>query len=139
MKNLANCKPSEFLKQSNKIKRSVEKWLTATKVLEIRKAVPTLEEIPDTATDEEKAEIKKRNDKLVRDQAKRNISDMLDSMLEEHPEETLELLALMCFVEPENVDDYPTEDYLTSISEMLGSQAVISFFTSLARWGVLNI
>lgn len=37
MKNLANCTPSEFLKQTNKIKKSVEKWLKATDIMEIRK------------------------------------------------------------------------------------------------------
>ena len=40
MKNLANCKPSEFLVQTNKIRKSVEKWLKITDIMNIRKVVP---------------------------------------------------------------------------------------------------
>ena len=37
MKNLANCTPTEFLKQTSKIKRSAEKWLKVTDIMAIRK------------------------------------------------------------------------------------------------------
>ena len=37
MKNLANCKPSEFLAQTFKIKKSLQEWLDVTKLMEIRK------------------------------------------------------------------------------------------------------
>ena len=40
MKHLANCDPVEFLVQTNKIRKAVSKWLTLTKVLEIRKTLP---------------------------------------------------------------------------------------------------
>jgi hypothetical protein len=40
MKNLANCKPSEFLSQTNKIRKSVEKWLKLTDIINIRKRIP---------------------------------------------------------------------------------------------------
>ena len=40
MKNLANCKPSEFLAQTFKIKKSVQEWLDVTKLMEIRKNQP---------------------------------------------------------------------------------------------------
>ena len=36
-KNLVTCKPTEFLKQTNRIRKSAEKWMKATNVLEIRK------------------------------------------------------------------------------------------------------
>lgn len=71
-------------------------------------------------------------------QAKENLSRILDAVLEEHPDDTLEVLALLCFVEPENVDDYPIADYLTAVTEMVTNEAVIGFFTSLARLGLLN-
>jgi hypothetical protein len=49
MKNLANCTPREFLKQTSKIKGSVEKWLKVTDVMNIRKRMPkALPEISDS-------------------------------------------------------------------------------------------
>lgn len=125
MKNLANCKPSEFLKQTNLVRKSVEKWITITDVLNIRKRLP---ELPDDATEEEK-------DKLLFEQAKKNTSAMLDAILDEHPDETLELLALLCFVEPSHVDDYPITDYMDSIKELISNKSVFDFFSSLAKLG----
>jgi hypothetical protein len=44
MKNLANCKPSEFLKQTNRIRKSVSKWLTDTDIANIRKRMPNIKD-----------------------------------------------------------------------------------------------
>ena len=123
MKNLANCKPSEFLKQTNRIRKSASKWLADTDILSIRKRMP---DIPDDATDEE---IKK----AMEEQAKENVNLILDAMLEEHPDETLELLALLCFVEPKDVDKYSVTEYLKSFEELMSNREVVSFFTSFMR------
>lgn len=128
MKNLATCKPSEFLKQTNRVKKAAEKWLAATDIMNIRSEMPTF---PEGMSDEERQE-------LIQEQATRNFSRMLDSILEEHPEETLELLALCCFVEPENVDDYKVSDYIKAITELINDKAVLGFFTSLTRLGQRN-
>ena len=135
MKNLANCKPSEFLKQANKIKRSVEKWLTETDILAIRKKMPDLLQLSDDMSEKEHDRITKENRKRLEKQAYDNLSEMLDVILDAHPDETLELLALLCFVEPGKVDDYPVSEYMASIAEMLTNEAVIGFFTSLVRLG----
>ena len=123
MKNLANCKPSEFLKQTNRIRKSVSKWLTDTDVMNIRKRMPAL---PKDATDEERRRALER-------QATENFQAILDAILEEHPDETLELLALLCFVEPEKVDDHEITEYMDSISELLSNESVLGFFTSLMQ------
>lgn len=123
MKNLANCKPSEFLVQTNKIRKSAANWLTMTDIMNIRKVQPLLR---DDMTKEERK-------KALEDQAKKNLSNMLDSILESHPKETLGLLALCCFVDPENVDDYPVSEYLMSFTELMNDEAVLGFFTSLMR------
>lgn len=123
MKNLANCKPSEFLKQTNRIRKSVEKWLTETDIMNIRKRMP---ELPDIVSPEARQE-------AMAEQARKNLSAILDAALEAHPDETLELLALMCFVEPENVDGYPIADYLGAFGELISNRPVLDFFTSLAR------
>ena len=64
---------------------------------------------------------------------------MLDAILEKHPDETLELLALLCFVEPKDVDKHTMDEYLTAITEMITNSAVIGFFTSLQRLGLTSI
>ena len=124
MKNLANCTPREFLVQTNKIRKHVAKWLTLTRVLEIRKTAPAF-----TAgmTEEEKKQ-------AARDQARQNIQTMLDSIMEEHPEETAELLGLLCFIEPEDLDNHSMAELFGSVAELMGSQEVLDFFTSLASW-----
>lgn len=123
MKNLANCKPSEFLKQTNKIRKSVMKWLTDTDIMNIRKRLPELSE---DATKEEK-------DKAMYEQAKKNLNAILDAILDDHPDETLELLALLCFVEPSKVDDYDISEYLDSMTDMINNHSVLNFFTSLLQ------
>ena len=125
MKNLANCKPSEFLVQTNKIRKSVAKWLTDTEILEIRKRVPKYTEGMDK---EERAEVRK-------EQMRENLSAIFDAVLEDHPAETLEIIALACFVEPTHVDDHPMSLYLQNIGEIIADESVLSFFTSLASLG----
>ena len=132
MKNLANCTPREFLKQTSKIKRSVEKWLKATDVMNIRKRMPkALPEISDSLPDDAKAEMLLKRSEMIRKQAYKNVSDILDAMLEDHPEETLEVLAYCCFVDPEKIDEYQMSYFFGSINEMLTDESVMAFFTTL--------
>ena len=127
-KNLANCKPSEFLRQTNKIRKSVEKWLTITDIANIRKQLP---KVPETASAEER---KKATEKQIQS----NLSQMLDVILDEHPAETLELLGLLCFVEPAEVDEYPMAEYISAFTDLITSEVVINFFTSFQRLGLMN-
>ena len=129
MKNLSNCKPSEFLAQTIKIKNLVRDWLDATKIMDIRK---NFSQVDKNLSKEE------RTNAIV-NQALSNWSDMLDRMFIDNAEKTLALIALVNFVEPERVDDYEMGDYLQSISELLGDSRVISFFTSLVRLNQQNI
>lgn len=126
MKNLANCTPSEFLRQTVKIKKSVEKWFKLTDIMNIRRRKP---DIPEGATREEKAA-------ALKEQARENALAMFNAVFEEHPDETLEVLALMCFVEPEHVDDHPVKEYLKAFTELINDEDVLDFFTSLARLGL---
>lgn len=130
-KTLATCKPSEFLRQTNRIKKSVEKWLNVAGIKELRSHAPELEEVTENMTAEEKLKVYERNKERLENQGLKNLSGILDSIMVEHPEETLEVMALCCFVEPENVDDYPMEDYFEAGASLMNNKAVISFFTSL--------
>ena len=134
MKNLANCKPSEFLKQTNRIRKSVEKWLNVTDVMSIRRRKPEgMPEVQAGMSQDEVDAVREKQRQMMAEQAQRNLKDMLDSMLDNHPDETLEVLALCCFVEPENVDDHTVSEYLLSINELLADEAVRDFFTFLMQ------
>lgn len=133
MKNLATCKPSEFVAQTVKIKNVASKWLEVTEILKIRSTKPKLIAIPSDVSASEKAEIEKENADIVRKQALENISVMFDKCFAEHPKETLEVLALSCFVEPENVDDYTMDEYFCCLEEMAQAKSVVNFFSLLAQ------
>lgn len=139
MKNLANCKPSEFLKQTNRIKKSLEKWMTDIDLKEIRSRVPAMTVIPKDATEEEKKRIFEENKKKVKEQGYKNLSDIMDAAFDKHPDETLEVLALLCFVEPEDVDNHPVSEYLSALTELVSDEAVINFFISFSRLGQSGI
>ena len=126
IKSLANCKPSEFIKQTNAIRHYVEKWLKDIKFADIRKHLP---DIPEDATDEEKTE-------LIREQNYKNFSEMLDSALEEHTEETLGILAMCSFIPVEESDEQSMEYYIQVITDLLESETVCRFFISLAKLGL---
>lgn len=139
MKTLANCTPLEFLKQTAKLRKATAKWLQDTNIINIRKRVPFFTKVPSDATPEQKEEIVKANKKLADEQALKNINDILDAVLEAYPEETLEILALCCFIEPENVNDHPMSFYLTAFTEIMNDKCVMSFFTSLMQLAQTNI
>lgn len=139
MKNLSNCKPTEFVRQTSLIKKSIERWLKATNFIEIRKRLPELTVVPQDATDAERRQIVEHNKRITNEQMIKNLSDILDIALDEYPNETLEVIALCCFIDPEHIDDYKTADLLTAISELMNDEAVIGFFTSSARLGLMSI
>lgn len=121
-KNLTNCNLKEFMVQTRLIKHQVEKWLTDTDIMNIRKNIP---DIPDDVDDEEKK-------KLLREQGLKNVSAMFDAIFDEHPDETITLIALLCFVPVNEVEEHPMTYYMQSITEMLNDKTVWDFFISLA-------
>lgn len=132
-KTLANCKPTEFLKQTNKIRKSVEKWLKVTEIMNIRKGAPVLKKITDEMTEEERKATFNENQEISRAFAFDKLSTMLDAIMEEHPDETIELLALMCFIEPQDADNHPISEYLSAFTEIISDKTVLDFLSSLIR------
>lgn len=139
MKNLANCTPTEFLKQTYKIKKDLEKWITDIDLKNIRARKPEIIEIPQEATAEEKRKIISENGKRVKEQGMKNMSAILDAAMGEHPDETLRILALMCFVEPDKIDEHPMSEYIQCLAELMSDEAVVGFFVSFYRLGQTNI
>lgn len=137
MKTLASCKPSEFLAQTYKIKQSVQDWLDVTEILKIRKNKPAIISL-DGLTDEEKFEAQVKNKKMIQEQMKKNFNEIFDKVLYENADKTLEVLALCCFVNPEEVDTHSMSEYLEAIGELMSDQGVISFFSSLVQLGQKN-
>lgn len=132
-KNLANCSPLEGFKQFNRIKKKAETWLKATGLLEIRNRKPEgLQEIPED-DEMEAMQIRKENAEKIAAQRLKNVSDLLDSMLDTNAALTVELLALACFIEPEDANNYSIAFYLRNLGEMLSDKDVLAFFTSLAQ------
>lgn len=129
MKNLANCNPREFLVQTNKIRKAVSKWLDDTGIMEIRKRVPKFD-VNVTGADRQKA---------LQNQMKENMQAILDVVLEEYPDETAELLGLLCFVEPEDLDNHKMTEFMGAFVEIINSPEVVGFFTSLMQLGQTNI
>lgn len=138
LKTLASCKPLEFLKQTNRIKKSAEKWLTDTDILNIRKRMPTYEFVSKDATDEEKKMVASNNRKKREEQIRANLSAILDAILEDHPEETLEILALCCFIEPEDANNHTVGEYIRAFNSLINDKDVLDFFTSLASLAQRN-
>jgi hypothetical protein len=133
MKNLANCTPSEFLVQSNKIRKSVQKWLKLTDIMNIRTKKPKLEPFTNDMSEEDKEAAKERNRVALREQAQENLSEMLDKMLEEYPNQTLEVIALCNFIEPSEIDNYKMPELMANVTEMISDEAVVDFFGLLMR------
>jgi hypothetical protein len=134
MKNLANCTPREFAAQTVKIKKAAEKWLKLTDIINIRKRVPeNLPTVEEGMTPTEVESIMERRKEIIREKALENMSAIFDACFEEHPEETLEVIALCCSIEPEKIDEYETADLLNAALEMAENETVIRFFTLLMR------
>lgn len=133
MKNLATCKPTEFVAQTAKIKKAVANWIDVIDLMDIRATQPQYEAIPIDSTPEQKAEIIKKNAVIQKKQTMANLNKILDNMLAVHPKETLEVLALCCFVEPEHVDDYTMDEYMQCIMDMAQNKSVMNFFSLLAQ------
>lgn len=132
MKNLANCSPSEFIAQTVKIKRVASKWLKEIAWAEIIKQNKKEYEVAESdATAKERAEFIKKNAEIQKENRMDKFSKLFDNAFEKYPEDTLAVLALSCFVEPENVDDHPMSDYFDCLTEMMCNKAVTNFFTCL--------
>lgn len=133
MKNLATCKPTEFVAQTAKIREAVADWLELIDFQKIRSKIPDYEVVSKEATAEEKADVIRHNAAILRKATADRLNELLDNMLAKHPQETLNVLALCCFVEPAEVDNHPMDEYFNCIMDMVENKAVLRFFSLLAQ------
>lgn len=129
MKTLANCSMAEFLRQTNKIRHAVSEYLTVTEILKIRSTRAVIPQNTDPYEEE----------RIIGEQAKKNISDMLDKALDENAEKTVEILGLLCFKEGKEVEEMEAAEFLDVAMDIVTSDRVISFFTKLMRSGLIDM
>ena len=129
MKTLATCTLPEFLRQTNKIRHAVADFYDTCDFGGIMKRKP---ELTGQETDEELAE-------KIRKQSKQNLSDLLDVCLDTNAEKTVEIVGLMCFKNAQEAAEMSSTEFLGAALELLSNEDVVSFFTSVANSGLLDM
>ena len=127
MRTIANLTGPEFLRAINRTRHAVEKLMAETGVLKIRKNMP---QFTGNETPEERQE-------LERAQAKKNISDMLDSLLETHPEETYACLMALCVCDEGEPEPDGIELMMAAFS-LISDKRVLDFLLQLGKSGLLG-
>lgn len=128
MKTIASLTGPDFLRAVNRTRHAVEKLMTVAEIPKIRKQMPEFSG--------KETEAEKKN--LVRAQVKKNMNDMLDSLLEAHPEETCEFLRCMCILEAGEAEPDGIELLITAMS-LISDKRVLDFFTQLVRSGLFSM
>lgn len=126
MKTITELTGGDFLRHCNKIRHQVSDIIKETGVLEIRKRQP---EFTGKETEKEKAE-------MINQQAKKNIDAMIDCLLDEHAEKTIELLNLLVIREKDDPKEIPDFDLIAIGLDLIGNQKVMNFFISAASSGL---
>lgn len=127
MKTIANLTGAEFLRAINRTRHAVENLLAVTGVMKIRKNVPTF---TGNETAEERAA-------MERAQVKKNLNDMLDSLLETHPEETYECIMALCVREEGEPEPDGIELIMAAFS-LIGDKRVLDFLVQLGKSGLFG-
>ena len=126
MKTIANLSGVEFLRAINRTRHAVEKLMKVTDVMGIWKKNPTFK---GDETTEEMHEIQ-------RNQIKKNLNDILDSLLEKHPEETYECIMALCVRE----DGEPEPDGIELVMaafNLISDKRVVDFLLQLGKSGLI--
>ena len=125
MRTIANLNGVEFLRAINRTRHAVEKLVNVTDVLNIWKKNPTFN---GDETEEEKVEIQKK-------QIKKNLNDILDSLLETHPEETYECIMALC-VRDEGEPEPDGIELVMAAFSLIADKRVLDFLLQLGKSGL---
>ena len=126
MRTIANLNGVEFLRAINRTRHAVEKLMTVTNLLSIWKKNPTF---TGKETPEEKHE-------MARNQIKQNLNDMLDTLLEKHPEETYACIMAMCVLD----EGEPEPDGIGMVMaafNLISDKRVLDFLLQLGKSGLI--
>lgn len=125
MRTIANLNGVEFLRAINRTRHAVEKLMKVTDVLNIWKKNPTF-------TGEETPE--ERHEKQ-RNQIKKNLNDILDTLLEKHPEETYECIMALC-VRDEGEPEPDGIELIMAAFSLIADKRVLDFLLQLGKSGL---
>ena len=126
MRTIANLNGVEFLRAVNRTRHAVEKLMKVTNVLNIWKKNPTF---TGKETPEERHE-------MAREQMKKNLNDMLDTLLEKHPEETYECIMALC-VRDEGEPEPDGIEMVMAAFNLISDKRVLDFLLQLGRSGLI--
>ena len=126
MKTIANLNGVEFLRAINRARHAVEKLMKVTNVLNIWKKTP---DFKGDETQEQKHE-------MQRNQIKKNLNDILDTLLEKHPEETFELIMALC-VRDEGEPEPDGIELVMAAFNLISDKRVVDFLLQLGRSGLV--
>ncbi len=127
MRTIANLSGVEFLRALNRTRHAVEKLMKTTDVLKIVKVVP---QFTGTETPDERME-------LARAQVKKNLNDVLDSLLETHPEETYECIMALC-VRDEGEPEPDGIELIMAAFSLVSDKRVLDFLLQLGKSGLID-
>ena len=126
MRTIANLNGVEFLRAINRTRHAVEKLMKVTDVLNIWKKNPTF---TGKETPEEMHEIQ-------REQIKKNLNDILDTLLEKHPEETFECIMALC-VRDEGEPEPDGIELVMAAFNLISDKRVLDFLLQLGKSGLI--
>ena len=89
-----------------------------TQIEDIRKHLPVFK---GDETPEEEAE-------MVKEQGKKNLSDILDACIEENIDLTIKVIGLMCFKSEEEASKMEASEFYDVVFDLLNSKRVMDFF-----------
>ena len=127
MRTIANLNGVEFLRAINRTRHAVEKLMKVTDVLSIWKKNPKFN---GKETAEEKVEKQKK-------QLKQNLNDMLDTLLEKHPEETYECIMALC-VKDEGEPEPDGVELVMAAFALISDKRVLDFLLQLGKSGLFD-
>lgn len=127
MRTIANLTGDEFLRAINRTRHSVESLLTVTDVMNIWKKKPSF-------TGDETPEQKHG---MEREQIKKNLNDILDSLLETHPEETYACIMTLCVRDEGEPEPDGIELIMAAVS-LIADKRVMDFLFALGKSGLFG-
>lgn len=126
MKTIANLNGVEFLRAINRTRHAAEKLMKVTDVLSIWKKMPAFK---GDETPEQRHE-------MAREQIKKNLNDILDTLLEKHPEDTFECIMALC-VRDEGEPEPDGIELVMAAFNLISDKRVLDFLLQLGRSGLI--
>ena len=127
MRTIANLNGVEFLRAINRTRHAVEKLMKVTDILGIWKKHPTFkgDETPEQMQE------------MEREQVKKNLNDILDTLLEKHPEETYECIMALC-VRDEGEPEPDGIELVMAAFNLIADKRVVDFLLQLGKSGLIG-